>query len=107
MAEDEEVTDMKEEHGESNIKNREENAVTEILSVLSDGVLRSIMRRIDETDTCTREDLMTMDAVVEEGESLVRNLREYGLIEVEKDTVVITEKGRKFLAFVEEMKMKK
>jgi predicted transcriptional regulator len=77
--------------------------ITAILGVLSDAVATAIMRCIAETGECSRKDLETLDAVVEEGESLIRGLRESGLIEVGEDTVALTEKGRKALAFIDEL----
>jgi predicted methyltransferase len=77
--------------------------VEEIFNGLSDAVATAIMRCIAETEECSREDLETLDAVVKEGESLIRGLRESGLIEVGKDTVALTEKGRKVLAFIDEL----
>jgi predicted methyltransferase len=71
--------------------------VIEVFGVLSDAVTNAIFCRIAETGRCSREELVTLDAVVEEGESVVKELRENGLIEVGKDTVALTEKGRKVL----------
>lgn len=98
-------SDAKGSHGtgtEKGIQIREKNAeITEILGVLSDAVSSAIVRRIAETDRCSKEDLVTMDVVVEEGESVVTGLKDFGLIEVEKDAVVLTEKGRKVLTCIE------
>ncbi len=85
-------------------KTKEVNSgLTEVLSVLSDTVTRAIFRHVVETGGCSKEDLATLDAVVEEEESLVRGLKDLGLIDVEGDTFVATEKGRKVLACIDEL----
>ena len=75
----------------------------EVLSVLSDTVTRAIFRHVVKTGGCFKEDLATLDAVVEEEESLVRELKDLGLIDVEDNTFVATEKGRKVLACIDEL----
>jgi predicted methyltransferase len=92
--------------GSRKMESREEGVVTEIFDMLSDAVANAIIRRIAETGECSRKDLETLDAVEKEGESVIRELREYGLIEVEKDTIALTEKGRKVLAFIDELDKK-
>ena len=73
----------------------------EIFSALSDAVTNRILCSIAETGACSKKDLETLDAVVKEGESVVKDLRECGLIAVEKDAIVLTEKGRKVLEFID------
>ena len=84
---------------EKRMQGREGDGGTEIV-VLSDVVTNAIMRRIAETGGCSREELEILDAVVREGELLVRGLGEYGLIAV-GDTVALTEKGKKVFAFID------
>jgi hypothetical protein len=76
---------------------KEENETEEILSALSDPVMYAIFTCVSETDTCEKKDLITMDAVIGETESLIAGLKDLGLIDVEKDTAALTEKGRKVL----------
>ena len=76
-------------------------SVIEIFSALSDVVTNRILCSIAETGACSKKDLETLDAVVKEGESVVKDLRECGLIAVEKDAIVLTEKGRKVLEFID------
>lgn len=67
------------------------------LDILSDDVSAAILKHIVDTGGCSKEDLMNIDAVVEEARFLMRELQELGLIDVEGDTVKVTEKGRKVL----------
>lgn len=75
----------------------------EVLSVLSDTVTRTIFRHVVETGGCFKEDLETLDAVIEEEETLVRELKDLGLIDVEDNTFVATEKGKKALACIDKL----
>lgn len=77
--------------------------VTEVLYVLSDTVTNAIFRRIVESGGCLKEDLITMDAVIEESESVLTALKDGGFIEIDGEAIVATEKGRKALACIEEM----
>ena len=88
--------------GTFQIKEAEGSTVVEVFGVLSDAVANAIFCRIAEKGECKREELVKLDAVVEEGESVVRELRENGLIEV-GDTIALTEKGKKVLAFIDEL----
>ena len=76
--------------------------VIAVCGVLSDTVTIAILCRIAERGGCARKELETLDAVVKEGEPVVRELRENGLIEV-GDTITLTEKGKKVLAFIDEL----
>ena len=78
-----------------------DNEITEIRDALSDPVTSAIFWRIVEEGACAKKDLETMDAVVKESETLLRELREYGIIKVEKGIVTLTEEGRKALAYLE------
>ena len=74
--------------------------ILEIMEALSDNVTNAVLTCIAETGECSKKDLVTLDAVVEETESDVTALKELGLIDVGKDTVALTEKGRKVLEYI-------
>ena len=78
-----------------------EAELIDIMGALSDKVTSAVLTCIAETGECLKKDLETLDAVVEEGESDIAALKELGLIEVEKSTIALTEKGRKVLAYIE------
>lgn len=69
---------------------------------LLDELSAAILKRVVETGGCAKEDLVNMDTVVIESQSLIMGLTQVGLIEIQEDTVVITEKGRKVLEWVTE-----
>ena len=65
----------------------------QILDETSDAILKHIL----ETSGRTKEDLANIDTVVIESQSLITRLAKAGLIEIQEDTVLISEKGRKAL----------
>ena len=71
--------------------------------LLSDRVSAAILDCIVETGGCTREDIMRIDAVVEESEFLITELKHLGLIEIEQDAVIVTEKGKKLLEYFQDL----
>lgn len=78
----------------------ETTEILEIMEALSDNVTNAVLTCIAETGECSKKELVTLDAVVEETESDVTALKELGLIEVGEDTIALTEKGRKVLAYI-------
>ena len=78
--------------------------VIEICGVLGDAVNNAILGNIAEKGACSQKDLILLDAVEKESKSVIRELKECGLIEVGKDAVTLTEKGKNVLAFIDGLK---
>ncbi len=84
----------------------EEN-LSELESVaesISNTVSIAILEHLGETGGCAKEDMVNLDAIDKETESIIAGLKEFGLIKVEGDIVEMTEEGRKFLENLQKLK---
>ena len=69
----------------------------DVTESISNTVSIAILEHLGETDGCTKENMVDLDAIDKESEFIMAALREFGLIKVEGDIVEMTEKGRKVL----------
>ncbi len=70
-----------------------------------DDVSTALLTHLRETGGCSKEDLLKVDAVTKESASFIDKMLEFGLLEKgDDDTVKITEKGKKVLSRLKELK---
>lgn len=62
------------------------------------------LKHVVEPGGCEKKDSMNMGAVVTEFQLLITGLTTIGLIKIQEDTVLITEKGRKVLECLKKQK---
>ncbi|MGC1122738.1 MAG: hypothetical protein WBA22_16780 [Candidatus Methanofastidiosia archaeon] len=68
-----------------------------------DPVMVDILERIVEKGRCTEEELKKSPEVIEESQRIIDDLERNGLIEIEQETVKITEKARILLRTLDEL----
>ena len=78
--------------------------VEDVTESISNTVSIAILEHLGETGGCTKEDMVNLDAVEKETESIIAGLKEFKLIKVEGDVVEMTEEGRKFLENLQKLK---
>ncbi len=76
----------------------------DIIESISNTVSIAILEHLGETGGCEKEDMVNMDAIDKETESIIAGLKEFKLIKVEGDIVEMTEEGRKFLENLQGLK---
>jgi len=69
----------------------------DVTESISNTVSIAILEHLGETGGCAKEDMVDLDAIDKETESIITVLKEFKLIKVEGDIVEMTEEGRKFL----------
>ncbi len=81
------------------IGGNEENLsdLEDVIESISNSVSIAILELLGETGGCAREDMVDIDVLDKETESIIAGLKECGLIKVEGDIVEMTEEGRKIL----------
>ena len=78
--------------------------VEDVIESISNTVSIAVLEHLEETNRCAKEDMVNMDAIERESESIIAALEECGLIEIEGDIVEMTEEGRKFLENLQKLK---
>ncbi len=63
----------------------------------------AILEHLGETGGCEKEDMVDLDAIEKESESVIAVLKEFKLIKIEGDIVEMTEEGRKLLENLQEL----
>jgi len=69
----------------------------DVIESISNSVSIAILEHLGETGGRAREDMVDIDVIDKETESIIAGLKECGLIKVEGDIVEMTEEGRKIL----------
>ena len=85
--------------GENSVDERESK---EISRLLEDEVSLAILTHIVDRGRCTREDLENLDAVKKESEALLQSLIDCGIIEESNGELKITEEGQNLLKTLRE-----
>ena len=85
--------------GENSVDERESK---EISRLLEDEVSLAILTHIVDRGRCTREDLENLDAVKKESEALLQSLIDCGFIEESNGELKITEEGQNLLKTLRE-----
>jgi predicted transcriptional regulator len=71
-----------------------------------DPVTVDILERIVEKRKCTEEELRESPEVIKESQRIIDDLEENGLMEIEQETVKLTEKARILLKTFDELDMR-
>ena len=80
----------------------DERESKEISRLLEDEVSLAILTHIVDRGRCTREDLENLDAVKKESEALLQSLIDCGIIEESNGELKITEEGQNLLKTLRE-----